>query len=57
MEKIIAIHNVLKEKNYKPKFLTRLIFIKKIKKENFEKNHNKKTKRKKNHARKHYSNL
>jgi hypothetical protein len=30
------------EKNYKAKFLIRLIFKKKMNKENFEKNHNKK---------------
>jgi len=43
----IAIHNVLKKKNYIAKFSASSILKKKIDKDNFEKTHNKKENRKK----------
>ena len=51
-ENTVAIHSILKEKNYKTKFLISSILKNKIKKDNFGENY-KKTKTKKNHAEKH----
>jgi hypothetical protein len=52
-ENTVAIYSILKEKNYKEKFLTSSILKNKIKKDNFGENHNK---NKKKHVEKHYSN-
>ena len=45
-ENTVAIHSILKEKNYKVKYLTSSILKNKIEKDNFGENHKKKKQKK-----------